>query len=74
MTTGEIAKGTSISALIIALPRKSWRTRTIAVITPKIVLSGTAMPTQRIVSQKAWRPSELVIASIGWLRPCSKVR
>ena len=53
MTTGEIANGTSITALSTALPRKSWRTRTIAVITPKIVLSGTAMPTQTIVSQKA---------------------
>ena len=34
-------------------------------VTPKTVLSGTAMPTQRIVSQKACMPSGLVIASIG---------
>ena len=74
MTTGEIANGRSIAALSSALPRNCWRTSTIAVITPKIVFRGTAMPTQTMVSQKACRPSELVIASIGWLRPCSKVR
>ena len=74
MTTGEIAKGTSIAALISDLPRKFWRTRTSAVITPKIVLSGTAIPTQMMVVQKAFWPSELVTASIGWLRPCSNVR
>ena len=74
MTTGEIANGRSITALTSDLPRKSWRTSTSAVITPKMVLRGTAMPTQTIVSQKACSPSELVIASIGWLRPCSKVR
>src|SRR3954451_23088725 len=32
------------------------------------------MPTQMIVVQNAFWPSELVTASIGWLRPCSKVR
>ena len=73
MTTGETAKGRSISELMIALPRKFCRTSISAQMTPKIVFSGTAMPTQRIVSQKACRPSGLVIASSGSLMPFSKV-
>ena len=49
MTTGEIANGRSISALRIALPRNLWRTSTSAQAIPKIVLSGTAITTIRIV-------------------------
>ena len=73
MTTGETAKGRSISELMIALPRKFWRTSISAQRTPKMVFSGTATATHRIVSQKAWSPSGLVIESSGSLMPFSKV-
>ena len=37
------------------------------------MLSGTAIPTQRIVSQNACSPSGLVMASIGSWMPFSNV-
>ena len=55
------------------LPQNSWRTSISAQRTPKTVFSGTAIPTQRIVSQKACSPSGLVIASSGSLIPFSNV-
>ena len=73
MTTGETANGRSISELMIALPRKFWRTSIRAQRTPKTVFSGTAIATQRIVSQNACSPSGLVIESSGSLIPFSKV-
>ena len=49
MTTGEIANGRSISALMIALPRNLSRTSISAQAIPKIVLIGTAITTIKIV-------------------------
>ena len=73
MTTGETAKGRSISELMTALPRKFWRTSISAHRTPKTVFSGTAMATQTSVIQNACCPSGLVIESSGSLIPFSKV-
>ena len=67
MTTGEIANGRSIDRIDQRLASELLADEHERVITPKIVLRGTAMPTQTIVSQKACSPSELVIASIGAL-------
>ena len=53
MTTGEIAKGRSISAFRNHLPLNLSRTSTRAQATPKIVFSGTATATITSVSQKA---------------------
>ena len=53
ITTGETAKGRLIAAFKSVFPRNSCRTRTIAQAIPKIVLSGTATITIRIVNQKA---------------------
>ena len=74
ITTGETANGRSIAAFISALPGNRWRTSTIAVITPKTVLIGTATPTITMVSQKACCASGVVTASHAGPKPCSNVR
>src|SRR5215207_6823026 len=51
MTTGEIANGRSMIALISALPRNSVRTRSSAQPTPKIVLKGIAISVPRPCSK-----------------------
>ena len=42
--------------------------------TPKIVLSGTAIATSSMVSQKAWVADGVVTACHAALAPCSNVR
>ncbi len=74
ITTGEIANGMSTSVFSIALPRKFWRTRTIAARTPKIVFSGTAIATVISVSFSAASPFSLKTASNDSTKPASNVR
>ena len=74
MTTGDSAKGRLMTASTKALPRKRPRTSASAVMTPKIVFSGTAMSAISIVSQKAWTAAGVVIDCHTGIRPCSKVR
>ena len=74
MTTGDSAKGRLMTASTKALPRKRPRTSASAVITPKIVFSGTAMSAISSVSQKACTAAGVVIDCHTGARPCSKVR
>jgi hypothetical protein len=74
MTTGEMAKGRSITASSSRRPQKRWRTSTTAQATPKMVLQGTAMPAMSSVSQKAWRASGAVTACHTGAMPWPKAR
>ena len=74
MTTGESAKGRLMAASMTHLPRKRPRTRASAMMTPKIVLRGTAMRAISSVSQKAWTAAGVVIDCHTGRRPCSNVR
>ena len=74
MTTGEIANGRSMTACRTALPRNRPRTSAIAVMTPRTVLSGTAISAISTVSQNAWIAAGVVIESQTKPTPCSNVR
>ena len=69
MTTGDIANGRSMSALITLWPRNFWRTSTNAAATPKTVLIGTAMTAMSTVRYRACSVSGSVTASITGPQP-----
>jgi len=73
-TTGDSARGRSISALTSGLAGTRPRTRVRAAATPKRAFSGTAMAVIRTVSQRACSASGLVTASQKVPAPRSKVR
>src|SRR5512142_1552480 len=62
-TTGDTAKGRSMSAERSALPGNSRRTMTSAIVMPKIVFKGTAISAISRVSLSAATASRAVIAS-----------
>src|SRR5215210_7791874 len=73
-TTGETASGRSRSVFRSALPRKLWRTSTIAQMTPNTVFATTATAATSRVSHRACSAEGRVTASKTVPRPSSKVR
>ena len=73
-TTGERARGRSMSVLSRVRPGTRRRTMSSAASTPKIVFRGTTINVIWVVSQSAWTADGLEMASQKAWRPPSKAR
>src|SRR5215213_5143189 len=73
-TTGETARGRSMSALRMRLPRNWWRTSSRATPTPKTVLAITVKKATMAVISNAWTVDGSERASHTGPRPWANVR